>query len=67
MGKMVTKYVGASVSLLGGGWAFGACVGAVCWNLNGSSSSRNRNISTHLYALGYFYMVIHFALPLGKT
>ena len=64
---MVTKNVGTFVTQLGSNWNNGACAGAFYWSLNVSSSNRNRNISTHLYALGYFYMVIHFALPLGKT
>jgi len=51
MGKIITKNVGTFVTQLGSNWNNGANTGAFYWNLNNSSGNRNRNISTHLYAL----------------
>jgi len=57
------KYI---VAILGGNWNNDSNAGTFYWNLNNTSSNRNRNIGTHLLYVQIIKVKNLFALPLGK-
>ena len=57
------KGVSSFVALLRGNWNNGANAGAFYWNVNNSSSNRNRNIGAQLSV----FEIYRVALALAKT
>lgn len=55
------------VAILGGIWSNGSNAGSFYWNVNNTSSNRNRNISGQLLNAQSMKTIIISALPLGKT
>ena len=56
-----------SVAKLGSNWNNGSNAGSFYWNVNNTSSNRNRNISGQLLNAQSMKTIIISALPLGKT
>lgn len=55
------------VTKLGSNWNNGSNAGSFYWNVNNTSSNRNRNISGQLLNAQSMRIIIISALPLGKT
>ena len=55
------------VTKLGSNWNNGSNAGSFYWNVNNTSSNRNRNISGQLLNAQSMKIIIISALPLGKT
>lgn len=55
------------VTKLGSNWNNGSNAGSFYWNVNNTSSNRNRNISGQLLNAQSMRIIVISALPLGKT
>ena len=63
----LTKKSIKPVTKLGSNWNNGSNAGSFYWNVNNTSSNRNRNISGQLLNAQSMRIIIISALPLGKT